>query len=113
MAKLLFHLNGVEDGEANDVRLLLNDANIEFYETDSGRWRLSIAAIWLSNEQDFERARQLINNYQQQRSEEMRDQPTQSFLQRSLEQPVELVFTLLAVVLVLAIMAWPFVSWIK
>lgn len=112
MGKIVFRLNGVEDDEANDVRALLEEAEIEFYETHAGRWRISVAAIWLKNPAEFEQARALIDEYQQQRSEQIRQQPVQSFWQRSKEQPVELFFTLLAVVLVCALMLLPFAAWL-
>lgn len=67
MASLLFKLNNVPDDEADEVRALLDHAEIEFYETSSGNWGLSFAAIWLVNEQQLELARQLIDDYQQQR----------------------------------------------
>ena len=60
MAKLLFRLNGVSDDEANEVRQLLDEAGFDTYETDAGRWRISLAAIWLRNDVEFERARALI-----------------------------------------------------
>ena len=67
MAKLLFRLNGVNEDEAEDVRTLLQDAGIEFYETDEGRWRISVAAIWLRHNDDYEQARGLLDQYQQER----------------------------------------------
>ena len=38
MAKILFRLNGVSDDEANDVRELLSNNAIDFYETSPGNW---------------------------------------------------------------------------
>jgi hypothetical protein len=38
MAKILFRLNGVSDEEANDVRELLANHAIDFYETSAGNW---------------------------------------------------------------------------
>ncbi|WP_444994982.1 DUF6164 family protein [Aliikangiella sp. IMCC44359] len=64
MAKLLFKLNSVPDDEANEIRALLESANIDFYETSPGNWGLSFAAIWLNQEQQFEEAKQLIDKYQ-------------------------------------------------
>ena len=49
MRELLFHLRGVTDDEADDVRELLREAGIEFYETQAGRWNLSVPALWLSD----------------------------------------------------------------
>ncbi|TVV42486.1 MULTISPECIES: DUF6164 family protein [unclassified Thalassolituus] len=118
MAKLLFRLNGVNEDEAEDVRTLLQDAGIEFYETDEGRWRISVAAIWLRHNDDYEQARGLLDQYQQERLQRIRSEyeqqqqegNTQSMLQRWLEQPAELIMTLIAVLLVLGLTLWPFLS---
>ena len=69
MANLLFKLNNVPDDEADDIRDLLEEGEIEFYETSSGNWGLSFAAIWLKDEQQLQAARQLIDQYQSQRYE--------------------------------------------
>ncbi|MGX5173092.1 DUF6164 family protein [Aliikangiella sp. IMCC44653] len=72
MAKLLFKLNGVPADEADQVRLLLDEAEIDYYETTAGTWGLSFAAIWLNQESDFEQASQLVNDYQTKRATEAR-----------------------------------------
>jgi len=114
MAKLLFRLNGVNEDEAEEVRALLHDAGVEFYETNEGRWRISVAAIWLRQNEDYESARALLDDYQQQRLQRVRKQQqageTQGMLKRWLEQPAELVMTLIAVLLVLGLTLWPFLS---
>lgn len=74
MAKLVFRLNNVPDTEADAVRQLLIDNNIDFYETHAGRWGLSVAAIWLKNDQEFERARGIIEAFQATYLEESRAQ---------------------------------------
>ncbi len=73
MSKLLFKLNQVPEDEAADIRQLLNENDIKFYETDSGRWGLGFAAIWLEQGQSFDQARALIDQYQQQRAQRLRD----------------------------------------
>jgi len=67
MAKLLFKLNSVPEDEAEEVRLLLEQAEVDYYETSSGNWGLSFAAIWLKNEAQFEQASSLIDQYQSER----------------------------------------------
>ena len=47
MALLLFRLRNVPDDEADEVRHLLNENSIEFYETSAGNWGISMPAIWL------------------------------------------------------------------
>lgn len=71
-AKILFRLNGVPDDEADDVRLLLTDNNIDFYETSAGNWGVSMPAIWLKDADDYTRARSLLDEYQEARTVRMR-----------------------------------------
>ncbi|OQW42153.1 MAG: hypothetical protein A4S08_01780 [Proteobacteria bacterium SG_bin4] len=73
MAKILFRLNGVPDDEAHDVRELLIENAIDFYETSAGNWGVSIAAIWLTDDSQYEKARALVDAYQQDRSVRMRE----------------------------------------
>jgi len=67
MTLLLFNLRGVPEDEADEVRELLTAENIDFYETSAGNWGMSMPALWLRDEADLERARQLLHIYQQQR----------------------------------------------
>lgn len=74
MSKLLFKLNGVSDDEANDVRTLLNDNDIDYYETSGGNWGVSMPAIWLKDAGQFEKARSLLDDYQKERTVRMREE---------------------------------------
>ena len=67
MAKLLFKLNGVPDDEADQIREVLDSNEIDYYETSAGTWGLSFAGIWLKQEEQFEHAKSLIEEYQEQR----------------------------------------------
>lgn len=110
MAKLLFRLGGVGEDEAEDVRQVLDEAGIPFYETNAGRWRISLAAIWLNDKEDYPRARAILDDYQEKRREHMqelaKDMPTmwESIKQR----PVHFFFSIVAVVFVLALVLLPF-----
>jgi hypothetical protein len=73
MPTLLFKLRHVPDDEANDVREILDSNNIEFYETSAGNWGISTPAIWLKNSDDLEKARALVNLYQQNRGMTQRE----------------------------------------
>jgi len=120
MAKLLFRLNNVEDDEADDVRALLDEAEIEYYETDAGRWRVSLAAIWLRQDEDYERARALLDDYQQARSERLTEEYNEklrngeipTLWQRFQERPADMIAVLLAIAAIVGVMVWPFVSMI-
>ncbi len=114
MAKLLFKLNGVPDDEADDIRCLLEEAGIECYETTAGNWGVSLAAIWLSDESQLDRAQLLLEEYQHARQfsaqEQNGDQPLESFLQRFLKYPTQVLAYCLLALAVLYISIAPFIT---
>jgi hypothetical protein len=67
MSLLFFRLNGVPTDEADDVRELLANNQIEFYETSAGNWGVSMPAIWLYHPEDMLQAQPLLDDYQRQR----------------------------------------------
>lgn len=68
MSLLLFSLRGVPDDEADEVRELLTEQNIDFYETPAGNWGVSMPALWLRNDDELAKAQSLLAAYQQQRA---------------------------------------------
>ena len=74
MAKLLFSLRHVPDDETADIRELLEENHIDFYETNAGNWGISMPAIWLRDEQQHEQARLLIDDYQKERQIVIREE---------------------------------------
>ncbi len=72
MSILLMNLRGVPDDEAEQVRGLLRERGIEFFETPPSRWLVSAGAIWISDDDDAERARELLADYQQRRQAQAR-----------------------------------------
>ncbi len=77
MSKLLFRLRHVTEDEAEDVRALLEQNSIEFFETFAGNWGISLPALWLRDEAQFAQARQLIEVYQEQRRVRMQNEYAQ------------------------------------
>lgn len=73
MAILLFSLRGIPEDEAYEVRELLTEHQIDFYETSAGNWGISMPALWLRDHSELEKARQLLNAYQQQRYAEQHE----------------------------------------
>ena len=67
MSVLLFSLRNVPDDEADEVRRLLAENQIDVYETPAGGWGISAPAIWLEDENKLERAKKLIERYQNER----------------------------------------------
>lgn len=74
MPTLLFKLRNVPDDEASEVRDLLTEHNIPFYETTAGNWGISMPAIWLHNDEHYSQARSILDAYQQERTNRMREQ---------------------------------------
>jgi regulator of protease activity HflC (stomatin/prohibitin superfamily) len=69
MATLLFRLRHVPDDEAEEVRALLREHGIDYYETEPGNWGISMPALWLRDASQLEQATALLSEYQQQRAE--------------------------------------------
>ncbi|MGB0866715.1 MAG: DUF6164 family protein [Granulosicoccaceae bacterium] len=111
MPILLFKLNQVPLDEAQEVRDLLHDQQVPFYETSQGFWGFSLGGIWLADDQLHQqsRAEQLIAEYQRQRQQEAREayQP-RGLLTAIIEKPLRLVL-LTIVLLVLYFSISPFI----
>lgn len=118
MAKLLFKLNGVSNDEANQVRSLLEEHNIDYYETSAGRWGISLAALWIRDNSEFENAREIILACQQQRQISLRAEferklengEIPDWRQRLVERPIDFIAVGMAIAFILGIMLWPFLT---
>ena len=67
MSHLIFKLNSVPEDEADEIRQLLEEADISYYETETGRWGLGLAAIWVKEKSLVKQAKELIDTYQKER----------------------------------------------
>ena len=65
---MLFKLRFVPEDEAQDIRELLTDNEIDYYETSAGVMGISMPALWLKTDSLLEKAKQLIDEYQEQRA---------------------------------------------
>lgn len=118
MSVLLFRLNNVPDDEAQNVRELLSKNDIDYYETSAGNWGLSTAAIWLKDAAHLKRARSLIEEYQKQRTAEMRDEyarlkkegKAETVLDRIKEHPIRFLLFIAIIVLILYGSTKPFLD---
>jgi len=118
VSKRLFNLKNVPDDEAHDVRNLLNEHGIQFYETPARFWIFSMAAIWLVDAADFDKARQIIDQYQVQRQQRQRELYLQAkqagqaitVWKLFLSQPLRFVLALLGITVVLYFSLKPFLT---
>ncbi|WCN07869.1 DUF6164 family protein [Marinomonas mediterranea] len=112
MAKLVFRLKNVPDDEVNEIRQLLDEHDIPFYETSAGRWQISLAGIWVKDNQLAIKARQLIVEDQNIRA--LAAVPISKkdwivgVLQHARHNPVEMIFTIAAIAMVLGLSLFPF-----
>lgn len=74
MAHLLLNLYQATDDEAEDVRKLLDQYGIEWYETRPSFWGVSHGGIWVRHDADIARARRVFHAYQVERSDRVRAQ---------------------------------------
>lgn len=73
MPTLLMNLRQVPDDEADEVRELLTQNAVAFFETPPSRFGISAGGIWLGDDAQREQAVQLLAHYQQQRRERARE----------------------------------------
>lgn len=65
MAKRIFKVGGASVEEVEGVRSTLRENGVSFYETPHGNFGLSMAAIWVENDSEAEKARKLIYQFQE------------------------------------------------
>jgi hypothetical protein len=112
VAQLVFRLKNVPEEEADDIRALLNEHDIEFYETSAGRWQISMAGIWVRDKEQAQQAKALIAEDQSARAARAQNISARDwlvgFLTHARQNPVEFLFTLVAIAMVLSLTLIPF-----
>ena len=114
----LFDLRGVPEDEAEEVRALLTNHKIEFYETSAGNWGISVPAIWLHDDTHFEQAKQIIAQYQEERFSKARSEYTQrkregknrTIIEVAREDPVRFIVYLVVALFILVLSIKPLVD---
>lgn len=120
MAKLLFQLANVPEQEVEDVCQLLESKEIQFYQTEAGRWKLGVDALWVVDEESYINARQLIDEYQAELHRNIAEktlsnayQPlsfTQGLYYGFKQRPLGMIATVLSIAIVLLFVLVPFFS---
>jgi len=70
-SRRVFDLRWVRDEEAEEVRRLLDEHGVTYFETPYGHGRGN-PALWVNAEEDYIRARQLIDAHQNERQQNAR-----------------------------------------
>lgn len=72
MPKMLLNLRHVPDDEVAEVRALMREHHIACYDTPPGPFGITAGAIWVENTEDYPRARELMDDYQEERANRVR-----------------------------------------
>ena len=116
MSKLLIKLRYAPDDEIEEIRSLLQEHRIDFYETKAGAWGISAPGIWLNDEEQYDRAKALLDEYQENRFREKRAEyerlrsagQHKTFLGNLMENPMQVLLYVLVAGLILYISISPF-----
>lgn len=116
MSKLLIKLRHAPDDEIQDIRNLLQEHRIDFYETGAGAWGISAPGIWLNHEHQYDRAKALLDEYEAKRFREQRAEyerlcrvgQHRTFLQNLMENPLQVTLYSLIAGLILYLTISPF-----
>ena len=116
MSKLLIKLRDAPEDEIEEIRNLLRKHHIAFYETQAGPWGVSAPAIWLKSEHHYDRAKALLDEYQERRFLDKRAEyenlrragQHRTFLQNLQEKPLQIILYSLIAGLVLYFSISPF-----
>lgn len=115
MAKLLLNLRNVPDDEADDVRALLQDHGIEYYETSPGFWNISLGGIWVREDAAFAEAKRVMAVYQAQRAARVRaeneaarrDGTAGTFMTVLRTEPLRVLSAVLGIIFAIALVLLP------
>lgn len=113
MAKLFCRLSQMPVDEKLDVVEMLEQAGIHFYETQAGFWGVGVAALWLSDPEQFDEAQQMYDDYQVKRQHSSLEdyQPQQTpvgLWQRFCQQPLLFSVSLMVIAVILSLSIYPF-----
>ena len=64
MAKRIFEIRSATNAEVEGVKNALRNGGISYYETPRGNFGKSMAAFWVENDEDFPKARDTIEQFQ-------------------------------------------------
>jgi hypothetical protein len=118
MAKLIFKLKSVSYDEADDIKYLLTENKIAFYESPAGNWEISMHALWLNDEAQYTEAKQLIDEYQVKRGQHVRQETQEkidqgeyeTFIQRLFSKPIQFFIPLAIIIFILYFSIMPFLE---
>lgn len=118
MATQLLKLRNVPEDELLELHELMEEHEIDVYETSAGNWGISMPALWLRNDEQLAQAKALMKDYGEQRYIRARaeydlqkqDGRARTFLDIAKENPLKYIFYVLIVGVLTYFSIMPFVS---
>ncbi|MFO7786308.1 MAG: DUF6164 family protein [Halospina sp.] len=118
MGHLLLNLRNVPEDEYIEVKTLLDEHGIAYYETEPSRWMVSFGGIWLEDASRLEEAEQLLAAYQAERAEQARAAHEDALArgeaetpgQRYRHNPLAFIGALIGIAVILYLALMPFLT---
>ncbi|MEJ7745855.1 MAG: DUF6164 family protein [Luteimonas sp.] len=116
MARRLLNLRNVPANEVDDVCALLEQHQIAFYVIEPSMWGINGGGIWIRDDAQVERARQVVGEYQLQRQARARAEyaaakqagTVETFQSQLRTRPLQVVAAVIGIVIALALIALPY-----
>lgn len=116
LAAKLVSLRNMLDDEITDIHSLLEENEIEYYETPGGLMGLGSPVIWLRDKENLKPAKDLLARYNEQRQQRVRAEyeaakakgEVRTIKDEIRENPLRFVTYLAFAVFLIWIMMWPF-----
>lgn len=108
MARRILNLRGVTIEEAEGLRQALEAAGVEFYETPPSAFGISVGGIWIRRDEEFDRAKQVFDAFQDAFAAEARENNApESLADYARRHPGRVAGYTAAALAVLLVMFWP------
>lgn len=120
MSVLIFRLRHVPEEEADAIRSLLDESQIDWFETTAGNWGIAMPGLWVKEDKDVQKARSIIDDYQQTLSitqrklyeERQQAGEVSTFTQRIAQHPFRIAVIFLFCLFILYVSIHPFMQMI-
>jgi len=118
VATQLVRLRHVPADELEEIHALMEDNEIDVYETSAGSWGISMPALWLRHDEQYEQAKALLNEYQAARYRRARHEyeslkqagKARTFLDLARENPLRYIAYLVMIGILVYISLVPFLA---
>ena len=116
MAKRLLNLRNVPADEVDDVSSLLEQHKIAFYVIEPSMWGINGGGIWINDDAQVDRAKQVMAEYQSQRQARARADyaaakeagTAETFQTQLRTRPMQVIAAVIGIAIALALIALPY-----